>query len=157
MADGLRGITLGPGEGVSVENPVGGSLTFKLRGQDTGGGLLVLETIAAAGEGPPLHSHANEDEYLYVLDGHFQFRLDDDLREGPAGTSMYVRRGVPHTWRNLTDGPGRMLVIFTPAGMETFFEQFAAHAAAVTAPEAFRTLGGEAGMSVLGPPLGQPR
>lgn len=153
MPDGLRGLVLGPAEGLSVDNPVGGSLTFKVRGHETGGGLLALETIAAVGEGPPLHTHANEHELLYVLDGRFQFRLEEEVREGSAGTCMYVRRGVAHTWRNVGDGQGRMLVIFTPAGMEDFFEQFAEHAGAVTAPEAFTRLGSDAGMTVVGPPL----
>jgi len=147
-------MVLGPGVGVSVANPVGGSMTFKMRGHETHGAMLALETIAAAGEGPPMHTHANEDEFLYVLDGRFQFRLDDEICEGPAGMCMYIRRGVPHTWRNISDGPARMLAVFTPAGMESFFEQFAAHAGTPTASEAFRTFGEEAGMTVVGPPLG---
>ncbi|HEX5252057.1 MAG TPA: cupin domain-containing protein [Gaiellales bacterium] len=153
MADDARGTVLGPGEGVSVANPVGGSITFKVRGHETRGALLALETVAAAGEGPPLHTHASEDEFLYVLDGRFQFRLEDEVHEAPAGGCMYVRRGVPHTWRNVSDGPARMLAVFTPAGMETFFEKFAAHAGTAEAPAAFRTHGEAAGMTVVGPPL----
>ena len=153
MAGDSRGVVLGADEGVSVANPVGGSITFKVRGHETHGALLVLETVAAAGEGPPLHTHANEDEFLYVLDGRFQFRLEDEVREGPAGTCMYIRRGAPHTWRNVSDGPARMLAVFTPAGMETFFEEFAAHAGTAEAPAAFRSLGEAAGMTVAGPPL----
>ena len=153
MADDVRGAVLGPDEGVSVANPVGGSITFKVRGPETHGALLALETVAASGEGPPLHTHAGEDELLYVLDGRFQFRLEDEVTEGSAGTCMYVRRGVPHTWRNVGDGPARMLVVFTPSGMETFFERFAAHAGTAAAPKAFRTLAGDVGMTVVGPPL----
>jgi hypothetical protein len=37
--------------------------------------------------------------------------------------------------------------------METFFERFAAHAGTPAAPEAFRTLAGDVGMTVVGPPL----
>jgi hypothetical protein len=37
-----------PGEGATVRNPVGG--TFKLRGQQSNGMLLVLESVAAPGE-----------------------------------------------------------------------------------------------------------
>jgi quercetin dioxygenase-like cupin family protein len=154
MPDDVKGIVLRPGEGLSVANPVGGSITFKLRGHETQGALLALETVAAPGEGPPMHTHADEDEFLYVLEGRFQFRLEDEISEGPAGMCMYIRRGVPHTWRNTSGGPARMLAVFTPAGMERFFEQFAAHAGTPTAPEAFRTLGEAAGMTVVGAPLG---
>jgi quercetin dioxygenase-like cupin family protein len=153
MTDDVRGAVLGPDEGVSVANPVGGSITFKVRGAETHGALLALETVAASGEGPPLHTHAGEDEFLYVLDGRFQFRLEDEVSEAPAGTCMYIRRGVPHTWRNVTDAPARMLAVFTPAGMEAFFETFAAHAGTAEAPAAFRTLGEAAGMTVVGAPL----
>ncbi|HXD70109.1 MAG TPA: cupin domain-containing protein [Gaiellales bacterium] len=153
MAAEGHGVMLGPDEGVSVPNPVGGSITFKVRGDETHGALLALETVAASGEGPPLHTHADEDEFLYVLDGRFRFRLEGEEIEGPAGTCMYVRRGVPHTWRNVSDGPARMLAVFTPAGMEGFFERFAAHAGTAEAPAAFRTLGEAAGMTVAGPPL----
>lgn len=137
MPDSVRGSVLGPDEGVSVANPVGGSITFKVRGPETHGDLLVLETVAAAGEGPPLHTHADEDEFLYVLDGRFQFRLEDDVSDAPAGTCMYIRRGVPHTWRNVSDAPARMLAVFTPAGMEAFFERFAGHAGTAEAPRHF--------------------
>ncbi|HKV68537.1 MAG TPA: cupin domain-containing protein [Gaiellales bacterium] len=154
MPDDGKGIMLGPGEGLSVANPVGGSITFKMRGRETQGAMLALETVAAPGEGPPMHTHAGEDEFLYVLEGRFQFRLEDEICEGEAGLCMYVRRGVAHTWRNISDGPARMLAVFTPAGMERFFEQFAAHAGTPTAPQAFRALGEEAGMTVVGPPLG---
>ncbi len=41
--------------------------------------------------------------------------------------------------------------MFTPAGMERFFDRFAALSAAD--PEAFRRIGGPLGMDVIGPPL----
>ena len=154
MAPDGHGVVLGPDDGVSVANPVGGSITFKVRGHETHGALLALETVAASGEGPPLHTHASEDEFLYVLEGRFQFRLEDELHDVAVGSCMYIPRGVPHTWRNAGDSPARMLAVFTPAGMEAFFQQFAAHAGTTAAPEAFRTLGEEAGMIVVGPPLG---
>jgi hypothetical protein len=53
---------LDPGEGVTVPNPVGGPVTFKVRGIETGEALTVLETEVAAGQGPPFQVHANEDE-----------------------------------------------------------------------------------------------
>jgi oxalate decarboxylase/phosphoglucose isomerase-like protein (cupin superfamily) len=62
------------GQGLSVENPVGGVLTFKATAPETGGAVTALETIAAPGEGPPLHVHA-EDELIYTLEGSFRIRL----------------------------------------------------------------------------------
>jgi len=74
IAAGTQGVFLRPGEGLSVQNPVGGPLVLKVRGQDTAGALTALESTAAPGEGPPLHVHANEDELILVLDGTFRFR-----------------------------------------------------------------------------------
>ena len=61
-----------PGEGGALENPVGGDVVFKVRGEQTGGTLTAFETVAPCGEGPPLHTHANEDESLYVIAGEMQ-------------------------------------------------------------------------------------
>ncbi len=134
--------------------PVGGALTFKVRGEDTDGLLTAFESVAAPGEGPPLHAHANEDEVWYALEGTFRVRLDDDVREAPAGTFVFIPRGVVHTWQNVAGTPGRVLVVFTPAGFEHFFERFA-HEAGDAPAEAFRRIGGEIGMRVVGPPLRQ--
>jgi quercetin dioxygenase-like cupin family protein len=136
-----------------LANPVGGSILPRLRAGRTDGSLTLLETVAAPGEGPPLHVHASEDETLYVLSGTFRFRVADALDEGPEGTLSYVRRGTAHTWQNIGAEPGRMLVLFTPAspGMEQFFEAFSARAA--EGPKAFAELAGPAGMTVTGPPL----
>ena len=141
-----------PGDEAAIVNPVGGEIAFKVRGEHTGGRLTALETIAAPGEGPPMHTHASEDESLLILDGRFRFRLGDALEDASEGAFVYIPRGVPHTWQNIGDRPARMFVIFTPSGMERFFDAFAASDA--PGPEAFARAAGPAGMDVLGPPLG---
>jgi quercetin dioxygenase-like cupin family protein len=118
------GIVRLPDEGATVRNPVGGPLTLKLRGDETGSAVTALETTAAPGEGPPLHVHAAEDEVLYVLDGIFRFRLEDKISEAGKGAVVFVPRGVRHTWQNIGDAPASMFVMFTPSGMERFFERF---------------------------------
>jgi hypothetical protein len=50
----LQAIHLSPGEGDVVTNPLGGPLTFKLRGEQTNGLLAAFESVAGQGEGPPL-------------------------------------------------------------------------------------------------------
>jgi hypothetical protein len=46
-----------------------------------------------------------------------------------------------------------MLAVFTPPGMERFFERFSEHADSDSAPQAFRRIGADVGMDVVGPPL----
>jgi hypothetical protein len=43
--------------------------------------------------------------------------------------------------------------MFTPAGMERFFDRFAALPAGSDVREAFSVIGRECGMTVVGPPL----
>lgn len=153
MSGQLAPLQLGPGEGRTVLNPVGGPITFKARGEQTGGTLTVLESVVARSEGPPLHVHAREDELLYVLDGEFRFRLGDEVRPAPAGSSVYVPQGIAHCFQNVDARPARLLVAFTPSGMERFFDRFAELTSDHAGPEAFGMAGMEVGMDVVGPPL----
>jgi quercetin dioxygenase-like cupin family protein len=153
MTDETRAVIVGPGEGTRIEGPVGGPLAFKVRGEQTNGALTALENVIPPGQGPPLHTHANEDESWYVIDGELRFRLDRDVQRAPAGSFVFVPRGTPHCFQNVADAPARILVMFTPAGMERFFDRFAVLSA--PDPEAFRSIGAPLGMEVVGPPLAQ--
>jgi quercetin dioxygenase-like cupin family protein len=153
MSNGASPLAAGPGEGETIQGPVGGPLTFKVRGAQTNGTLTVFENTIAPGEGPPLHAHANEDEAWYVLEGELRFRLGADMRRAPAGSFVFVPRGTQHCFQNVGAQPARILVLFTPAGMESFFDRFASLPESADIPEAFRSLGREVGMDVTGPPL----
>ena len=143
----------GAGHGGRADHPLGGGVTFKVRGDQSGGNMTAFETIVAPGQGPPLHEHAREDETLYVIEGLVRFKLADRIEPGGPGSFAFVPRGTPHTFQNVGDGPLRMLIHFSPSGMEGFFEGFAeSH---LPGPEAFTRIGAEVGMSVVGPPLAQ--
>jgi quercetin dioxygenase-like cupin family protein len=151
MSDGVAAIAVGPGEGPTVQGPAGGPLTFKVRGEQTGGRLTAIENEIAPGDGPPLHTHAHEDESWYVIEGELRFMLGDQLSSAPAGSFVFVPRGTPHCFQNAGDSPARILVMFNPSGMERFFDRFAQLTEAD--PGAFATIGAEVGMDVMGPPL----
>ncbi len=153
MTDTSRAVVVAPNDGTRIEGPVGGPLTFKVRGEQTNGALTALENLIPSGQGPPLHTHANEDESWYVIEGELRFKLAGDVHCAPAGSFVFVPRGTPHCFQNVADAPARILVMFTPAGMERFFDRFAA----LTVPdaEAFGSIGGPLGMEVIGPPLAQ--
>jgi len=153
MADGPRAVIVPPGAGQTIEGPVGGPLTFKVRGSESGGSLTAFENVIPPGEGPPMHVHATEDEAWYVIDGELRFSLDGTLHSATAGAFVFVPRGSPHCFQNVGSAPARLLVLFTPSGMERFFERFATLPAGRLDPESFRTAGAEAGMDVVGPPL----
>jgi quercetin dioxygenase-like cupin family protein len=98
-------------------------MTFKATGATTGGRLVLLENLTAPGGGPPPHTHTREDEFFFVLDGMFEIRIGEDLHIVKAGGFAYVPRGTVHNFRNVAETASRILVGFTPAGMEGFFRE----------------------------------
>jgi quercetin dioxygenase-like cupin family protein len=152
-ADTPASVVTRPGEGTTIQGPAGGPLTFMARGEQTGGALTAVQNVVAPGDGPPIHVHAAEDECWYVIEGDLRFKLGEEIALAPAGSFVFVPRGTPHGFQNIGDEPARILVMFTPAGMERFFDSFAALPDGAAIPEAFRRLGGEVGMDVVGPPL----
>jgi quercetin dioxygenase-like cupin family protein len=126
-----------------------------VRGEQTNGSLTAFENILAPGDGPPLHVHANEDEAWYVLEGELRFRLDAEISSAETGSFVFVPRGIAHCFQNIGNEPARVLVLFTPSGMEGFFDRFADVPRGPATRDAFRRIGSEVGMDVIGPPLAQ--
>ena len=153
MTDRIGAVVVGPGDGPTIEGPVRGPLKLKVRGAQTNDGLTALENVIPPAQGPPLHTHANEDESWYVIEGELRFKLGGELHHAPAGSFVFVPRGTPHCFQNVAAVPARILVMFTPAGMEHFFDRFAELSA--PDPGAFRSIGEPLGMDVVGPPLAQ--
>jgi quercetin dioxygenase-like cupin family protein len=144
----------GPGEGTRLRNPIT-NLVFKLEASQCGDATNVFEIEAATGAGPPLHFHESQDEWLYVLDGTFRFRIDDDVVPAPTGTFMFLPRGAPHTWQNIEGRPGSLLGAFVPPALETFFKRFSTLSKEDVTMDAFRTIARDDGMIVVGPPLSE--
>lgn len=146
-------VVLGDGEGTTIQGPAGGPLTFKARGAQTGGALTVFENVVAPGDGPPLHTHEREGESWYVLEGSLRFKLGADIRAAPAGSFVFVPPGLPHCFQNVGNAPARILITFSPSGMEAFFDRFAELPPGPVDPGVFASLGRDVGMQVLGQPL----
>jgi glyoxylate utilization-related uncharacterized protein len=104
-----------------------------------------------------MHAHEDDDELIFFIDGSFRVRLGDEVKEAPPGSFVFIPKGTVHTWQNAGAEHARLLVCFTPAspGMEGFFERAAEGSEAGPNPAAFKELGGEAGMSLHGPPLAE--
>jgi quercetin dioxygenase-like cupin family protein len=156
MPDVAAPIVLQPGAGPTVEGPVGGPLTFKVRGEQSNGKLAVLENEIPPGQGPPVHTHANEDESWYVLEGELRFLIDGEETKLPKGSFVFIPSGITYTFQNIGTQPARILVIFTPAGLEAFFERVAEIPAGTDVLQAYKALGGGFGVDVIAPPLPSP-
>jgi mannose-6-phosphate isomerase-like protein (cupin superfamily) len=142
-----------PGEGETMRGPAGGEATFKARAESTNGTFTALENVVAPRQGPPMHVHVREDEIYYVLDGRLQFKADEHMLEVRTGSFVFIPRGTPHCFQNAGVAPARLLVMFTPAGMEPFFEEMAALPPGPADTDRVREIAHIAGMEVVGPPL----
>jgi quercetin dioxygenase-like cupin family protein len=109
-------------EGASFWGP-GDLYTFLVTGEESGGAYFsMLATVPPQG-GPPPHIHLNEAETFYVIEGTPTFRLGDERIVAGPGDFVNVPQGVVHGFRNLSEQPVRLILTFTPAGIERFFEE----------------------------------
>ena len=121
-----EGIFVGPNDGKALPNPIGGRMVVKVRDEDTGGGYSVHDnTIPPGSPGPLPHIHRNHDEAFYVLEGELTVRVGPRKIMAPAGSFVVVPRGAVHQPSNPGTEPARVLLIFSPAGMDHFFEEAA--------------------------------
>jgi mannose-6-phosphate isomerase-like protein (cupin superfamily) len=68
-------------------------------------------TSGTATEVAPLHVHHQDDEAWYVVEGALRFRLADRELIAPAGSTVLVPAGVPHTFGNAGPEPSRYLIV----------------------------------------------
>ncbi|MGP4052018.1 cupin domain-containing protein [Streptomyces sp. 2A115] len=86
-------------------------------------GLYRVEMRAKAG-GPRTHFHKTISESFYILDG--TVRLFDGAQwiDAQKGDFLHVPQGGLHAFRNDSDTPAEMLLLFTPgAPREEYFEK----------------------------------
>lgn len=96
---------------------------FLVTGAETGGAYFAMEALVPPGGGPPPHVHRNEDETFYVLEGRVDFRLGDERVTAGPGDFVNVPRGEVHNFHNAGGEEARLILTFTPAGIEHFFEE----------------------------------
>ena len=101
----------------------GDEIAFLLTGEETDGALFLSELSVPPGGGPPPHIHTREDESFYIREGTLAIRVGDRTFHVSPGDFVHVPRGTVHCFTNTGSGHAKMLVSFTPAGMEKFFEE----------------------------------
>jgi hypothetical protein len=74
--------------------------------------------------GPPVHVHPTAEESYEVIEGALDVCVDGEWRTLRAGESASAPAGVPHTLRNSTTEPVRIVNIHRPAlKFESFFRE----------------------------------
>ena len=72
--------------------------------------------------GPPVHLHRGWDELFYIVEGEMTFLIDGVEHAASAGAFVFIPRGVLHTFWNAGSRPARQLTVFTPGGIEDYFD-----------------------------------
>jgi quercetin dioxygenase-like cupin family protein len=122
-----EGIFVGPADGKELTNPIGGGMVVKIRDEDTAGAYSVHDnTIPPGSPGPRPHFHRHHEEAFYVLEGELTVRVGSSKIVAPVGSFVVVPRGVVHQPSNPGRQPTRVLLVFSPGGMDRFFEEAAA-------------------------------
>lgn len=133
MAEGRFVLAAGQGD-VVLEGGFG--VVGKVSGEATGGAFSVVEHPLEPGVlGAPPHTHANEDETSFVIEGEIGVLIGgEEFRAGP-GSYVLKPRGVPHAFWNPGPEPSRILEIISPAGFERYFGELAGVLSAGGAPD----------------------
>ena len=121
------GIFVGPADGKVLTNPIGGAMAVKVQDSDTADAYSVHDnTLPPGAPGPRPHLHRDHEETFYVLEGKLHVRVGPRRRiVAPAGSFVVVPRGAVHRPSNPGREPTRVLLIFSPGGMDRFFEEAA--------------------------------
>jgi|SRR5579871_420266 len=112
-----------PSEGGTIA-VVGDVYRFLATGEDTDGKYALFEAIVPPGGGPPPHVHSREEEGFYILDGEITFTIDSKPLIATAGMFANMPVGTPHSFKNESDRPAKMLISVAPAGLEKMFFEF---------------------------------
>jgi quercetin dioxygenase-like cupin family protein len=114
------------GEGADEVHWLGG-LGARIIHRAADGGLSVVEhPIKPRGLASSVHTHVNEDEYSFVIEGNVGFELAGETFVAGPGAFVAKPRNIPHAFWNAGEEPARVLELISPAGFENFFVELAA-------------------------------
>jgi quercetin dioxygenase-like cupin family protein len=100
---------------------VGDVYRFLATGEDTNGKYALIEALVGPGGGPPPHVHSREEEGFYILEGEITFTINGERVVATAGMFANMPVGTPHSFKNESNKPAKMLVSVVPAGLERMF------------------------------------
>ena len=100
---------------------VGDVYRFLATGDDTNGKYAMFEAIVPPGGGPPPHVHSREEEGFFILEGEITFTVNGQRVVAKAGTFANMPVGTPHSFKNESRQPAKMLISVAPAGLEKMF------------------------------------
>ena len=100
----------------------GEPMDCKVSAQDTDGAMCCIRVHRRGGG--PRHLHHDQDEWIYVIDGEFEFEMSEKRFRLRAGECIFLPRKVAHVWACVSGKEGKIINTYQPAGrMEEFFRE----------------------------------
>lgn len=100
----------------------GNTITVKIGGEQTGNSYSVFELSVPPGVGAGLHIDKDWDEWWHVIEGTFAFTLNGERIELGAGGFAHGPKGIPHSFKNVGEATGKLVMVTRPSGLEKFFK-----------------------------------
>jgi quercetin dioxygenase-like cupin family protein len=91
------------------------------------GGMGMFELLVPPGAiVPPPHSHSDNEELIYVVEGKLRYSVGTEARDLAPGEGMHTPKGVIHAFSNPFDSPAKALIAISPDIGAQYFRDVAA-------------------------------
>jgi quercetin dioxygenase-like cupin family protein len=90
------------------------SIRYLLNGADAHAMGMFELSVPPGSNVPPPHSHSNNEECVYVLEGTLRYRVGDTTRDLAPGDSMFTPKGTVHGFSNPFSALARALIVLSP-------------------------------------------
>ncbi len=98
----------------------GAIMTWLATGESTGGQFAMFEAKALPGFEPPPHTHLNEDETYYILEGELWLKVGDKEITARKGDFVFLPKNVQHEFKIMSNMLHCHVGLY-PAGLEEYF------------------------------------
>jgi uncharacterized cupin superfamily protein len=102
------------------------SINYIADGSSTSSLGMFELTVPPGSNVPPPHSHSNNEECVYVLEGMLRYTVGSETRDLVVGQSMSTPKGVAHAFANPFSTTARALVVNSPDIGAQYFKDVAA-------------------------------
>jgi len=83
-------------------------------------------TVPPGSNVPPPHSHTNNEEIVFVLEGKLRYSVDAETRDLAPGQTMRTPKGSVHGFSNPFASAARALIVLSPDIGPKYFQDVAA-------------------------------
>ncbi|MDQ4074220.1 MAG: cupin domain-containing protein [Thermoproteota archaeon] len=97
----------------------GATFTIKVLTSETNNSYTILDIFHPPNLGPALHMHPNGAETFYIIDGCYEFILNDKLVMGKPGDTIFVPKETPHKF--VVGQKGGHALVISPPLLEFYF------------------------------------